>query len=157
MATKPRPLNVNVEVDGLHECLRAFSRFGKEANGELRDAAQGHASRLVPRLQAAAHAAGGQAGAVAVSIRSPRDRVPCIAAGGSKRADVGRARRPSSGDIIFGAEFGGGQRKSTRQFKPHRGTEGYWLYPTLRSSLDELYRDYQDTREDLARKWGAGG
>jgi hypothetical protein len=155
--TAKRRLNVNVEVEGLNECLRAFSRFGRDANGELRDAAQAHARRIVPRMAAAAVAQGGPARAIAGNVKAPRDRVPCIAAGGTKRADVQRARRPPAGELVFGAEFGGGQRKTTRQFKAHRGHEGYWLYPTLRSNVNELFEGYQRTLLELATKWGSGG
>jgi hypothetical protein len=154
---KQRPLEIKVEVEGLPQALRAFNKFGKDANGELRDAAQKHAQRIIPRVKAAAIAQGGAARAVEVSVRAPRDRVPCLAAGGAKRADVGRARKPPSGQLVFGAEFGGGIRKTTTQFKPHRGTEGYWLYPTLRATVDELFTGYQDTLEALALRWGAGG
>ena len=31
------------------------------------------------------------------------------------------------------------------------------MYPTLRRSVDELFRDYQETLEALVRKWAAGG
>jgi hypothetical protein len=157
MAAKQRPLNVTVEVEGLQECLRAFNRFGRDANKELREAAQAHANRLVPRVMAAAAAEGGAARAVAPTVRAMRDRVPVLAAGGAKKADVSRAKRPAAGGLVFGAEFGGGARKGTRQFKAHRGHEGYWLYPTLRATVGELFDGYQRTLEQLARRWAAGG
>jgi hypothetical protein len=37
----------------------------------------------------------------------------------------------------LGHEFGGGGRPRTRQFPPHKGKEGYFLFPTIRS----LFRD----------------
>jgi hypothetical protein len=57
---------------------------------------------------------------------------------------------------VFGSEFGGGARPTSRQFPPHT-PEGRWLYPTLRASVDELFRDYQATLADLARDWARGG
>jgi hypothetical protein len=149
---------LTLEVDGLPATLRAFSRFGKAANTELREAAQRHATSAVPAILAAAAGQGPQARLAATSLRAPRDRTPVLVAGGSRRLPVqGRRRRPPAGMVLFGAEFGGGARPSTRQFPPHRGTEGYWLFPTLRRILPGLTRRYIDTLEALARKWGAGG
>jgi hypothetical protein len=45
---------------------------------------------------------------------------------------------------IFGAEFGGGARPTTRQFPPWRGsgeTAGYMLYPTIRELSEEAFEE----------------
>lgn len=35
-----------------------------------------------------------------------------------------------------GQEFGGRSRRRTMQFQPHRGRQGYWLYPTVRAQKE---------------------
>lgn len=146
-----------VEVVGLRETLRAYGRYGKQANGELRDAAQDHARQLVPVLEAAAAAAGKQAKMTAV-LRTPRDRVPVIVAGGSVKLApaTARRRRPAAGDVFFGAEFGGGARDRTRQF-PAAAPDGRWFFPTLRANVGRLFAAYSRTLEQLAARWAAGG
>ncbi len=58
---------------------------------------------------------------------------------------------------IFGAEFGGGARPTTRQFPPWRGkgnSAGYMLYPTIRERLskeEDFEGRYADAIEDLAK------
>lgn len=42
----------------------------------------------------------------------------------------------ASGPTAFGDEFGGGRRARTRQFRPHLGTVGYAIYPTIRKHRD---------------------
>lgn len=49
---------------------------------------------------------------------------------------------------IFGAEFGGGARPTTRQFPPWRGKgqdAGYMLFPTIRAQTEEQFEaEYAD-------------
>lgn len=46
-----------------------------------------------------------------------------------------RAGNPSSsaGQMFFGTEFGGQGTPRTMQFRPHRGKEGYFFWPKIRS------------------------
>lgn len=44
--------------------------------------------------------------------------------------------------MFFGDEFGGGARPRTRQFRPHRGRDGYALYPTLRRRTESAEKDW---------------
>ena len=44
----------------------------------------------------------------------------------------------------MGAEFGGGARPRTRQFKPHRGQSGYFLYPTIRHETEHIIESLGD-------------
>jgi hypothetical protein len=160
-------VKVGVQVEGLNETLRAFNRYGRDANKELRAAAAAEVDRILPALTAAATAAGPQAAMTASSVRRRSDRVPVITAGGSRRirkrvrSFQRRATKLSSavsaGDVFFGAEFGGGGRPSTRQFPPYRGHAGYWFWPTLRHHLPELRRRYIRALDELAARWAQGG
>ena len=52
---------------------------------------------------------------------------------------------------IFGAEFGGGRRKTTRQFPPWRGSgggAGYFVYPTIRGESGDISDELEDAVQD---------
>ena len=55
---------------------------------------------------------------------------------------------------IFGAEFGGGARPTTRQFPPWRGKgsdAGYMLFPTIREQTEEKFEaQYADVVQKIA-------
>lgn len=48
--------------------------------------------------------------------------------------------------FAMGAEFGSNR---FRQFPPHRGREGYFLYPAVRESRDEAMRIYMDAVDKI--------
>lgn len=151
-------MKVNYTIDGLDGTLRAFNRYGRDANRELRQAAGVEADRTVAALLIAGQGAGKQAALTAGSVKRRSDRVPVIVAGGSRRitrtTGTGKA---TAGDVFFGAEFGGGRRPSTRQFPPWVGRQGYWFWPTIRRHLPDLRRRYIAALDELAAKWAAGG
>jgi len=157
--TSGRAIEADVQISGLNETLRAFNRYGKEANRELRQAAGGIADQLVPALILAAGSASPQAALVAPTVKRRSDRVPTIVAGGSKRVrpNTRSNRRVTAGDIFFGSEHGGGRRPQTQQFPEWVGKSGYWFWPTVRHMLPVLRREYIRTLDDLAAKWGKGG
>lgn len=61
--------------------------------------------------------------------------------------------------IILGTEFGGSDLASfktkkgghTHQFLPHRGRQGYALYPAIRENKQEIIDMYGDLIEDVAK------
>jgi len=154
-----RGLDAEVTVSGLTETLRAFNRYGRDANKELRAAAGEIAERAIPALILAATAESPQAALVAPSVKRRSDRVPKIVAGGTTRArPTTRSRRKvTAGDILFGSEFGGGRRPGTNQFPPWVGKTGYWFWPTIRHLLPALRREYIAALDRLAAQWARGG
>jgi len=158
-STGDRSIDADLHVDGLQETLRAFNRYGKEANKELRQAAGGIADQLVPALILAAGSASPQAALVAPTVKRRSDRVPTIVAGGSKRIrpNTRSYRRVTAGDIFFGSEHGGGRRPGTRQFPEWVGKGGYWFWPTVRAAIPVMRREYIRTLDELAAKWARGG
>jgi hypothetical protein len=149
-------VKVQVQVEGLNETLRAFNKYGKDANRELRQAAGQHVDRIVGMLNTAAANAGKGAGLSAGSVKRKSDRVPALTAGGSRkvRSSTGKV---TAGDVFFGYEFGGGARPTTQQFPPWLGKTGYWFWPLLRREMPALRRAYLATLDELAAKWAAGG
>lgn len=136
-------------VEGLNRALRSIS---KEASVQLRDASGRIAKRVASDAARSAREQGGAAALVAPTIRAGRDRVPLVRMGSAKRLPPrnGKPRRGSHqtiGDIIWGAEFGGGARPATRQFRPWLGSgrgAGYFLWPAVRDDHDWIGDEYGD-------------
>ena len=140
-------------VEGLNEMLRRLPpTLAQELRYESFDIAQVIVDDARQRAMAF-----GVARYVAPTIKVKRDRVPIVRMGGSGKLPVSgswgtRSRsgsRQTVGDVIWGAEFGGGARKTTRQFgmyqdfwngrrrsdgswTRHRSGVGRFLYPAMR-------------------------
>jgi len=139
-------------VAGLNKALR---RLPKEATEQLRGASREIATFVASDARGLAVHVGGIARHVAPTIQSTRDRVPVVRMGGSGRLptsghNYSRSRsgsRQTIGDVIWGAEYGGGARPTTRQFLPWRGSStgaGYFLWPTIRRDSDRIHDAYSE-------------
>lgn len=135
-------MKAGIEVQGLKELLKDMNRLGPAFNREVRASSKKIAEDEVPRLKAAANISNKMSAAVGVTVRARSDRVPQIIAGGAKR--VALSTKPKAGDVFFGAEFGGGKRKTTRQFRPHRGRRGYWFWPQIREDEKRMVAEWLD-------------
>lgn len=143
-------------VPGLY---KALSKLPKEASARLRTASREIAQDIADEAAGRARGQGGLAALVAPTIRGTRDRVPKVLMGGSGRlptegASWARSRsgsRQTVGDVIWGAEFGGGARDVTRQFLPHLGRTGYFLWPTVRDRSDDTQDRYSEALLDALR------
>lgn len=138
-------VKAGIQVTGLTEVLRELNRLGPAVNREVRVSAKAIAEDEAPRLRAAAERSGDRlSAAVGVTVRARSDRVPKIVGGGAKR--VSTSRRPKAGDVFFGAEFGGGKRDTTKQFRPYkrhgRGGLGYWLWPQIRQDQERMMTEW---------------
>jgi hypothetical protein len=127
-------------VAGLNTALR---KLPKEASARLRDASEEIAADVARVASSRAMGLGGPASIVAPTIRGTRDRVPVVKMGSAKRIRKGSASQ-TIGNLIWGAEFGGGARPTTQQFSPHLGTTGYFLWPTVREMNDEIRKEYSE-------------
>ncbi len=153
MATKT---TTYTSVAGLN---KALAKLPKEASAELRTAAKEIASDIAGEAAGKARGQGGLAALVAPTIRAVRDRVPVIKMGSARKlptsgGDWERGRsgsRQTIGDVIWGAEFGGGARDVTRQFLPHKGQTGYFLWPTVRDNSDEMQDRYSEALLDALK------
>ncbi len=122
-------------VTGLRKALR---QLPKHLTAELRDASQDIAREVADEARGKAEGLGGAARIVAPTIRAGRDRVPVIKMGSAKRIRSGTDSQ-KIGNLIFGAEFGGGARPMTMQFSPHKGTDGYFLWETIRDNKQDIH------------------
>lgn len=140
-------MTTDTTVAGLTRRLR---KVPKAANAELRDAAGDIARFVASDAQAGARHVGGVAALVAPAILVGRDRVPVIRLGSTAQLPTSgngwerkrQGRRQTLADVAMGAEFGGQGRPSTRQFRPHRGKRGYFLWPAVRQDSDRIQAAY---------------
>lgn len=148
-------MRAGVQVDGFRDTMRAFSRLGTDFNRELRARSKEVAADEVTRLVGAANRDGSKlAKAVGASIRAKSDRIPTIQAGGRKKVRVsGKKLRdaPSAGQVFYGAEFGGRKRKTTMQFRPHRGRAGYFVSPQLRRDEQRMLAAFTAVLDDMLK------
>lgn len=135
-------LTAYATIDGLKSALRSLPR---EATGRLRDASVGIAGKVASNAASRARAQGGAAALVAPSIKATRDRVPVVKMGGSARIGDRKGTNQTVGNLIWGAEYGGGSRPRTRQFPPWRGAgsgAGYFLWPAVREDNAYIKEQY---------------
>jgi hypothetical protein len=133
----------DIRVEGLRELSRALKEIGPDLQAELRTTNRGVAEREASNAVSAANSIGGVAAKTAPSIR---------ATAGVRSAGVGFGG--AAAPYGAGAEFGGGRRPTTRQFKEWRGSgpdAGYFVYPTIRRDADAILDDYVDAVNDVIR------
>ncbi len=121
-----------IRVEGLNELVARLKVLEAGSEVAVRLANKEAATFVTAGARAAASALGGVAAHAAPSLK---------ASAGVKSAGValGGGDHPEA----LGAEFGGGRRATTQQFKPWLGHTGYFLYPTIRrdhEKIDETYR-----------------
>lgn len=134
-----------VHIAGLRPFLKVLSKIPKDLQKEIREASESIATDIV---------SGAKAGAttplqamVAGGLSAKKDRIPTIRTSGMVRPGV-RTR-----DVFYGAEFGGGKRPTTRQFPPHMGTRGYFLYPYVRAHDDVFVGKWIDAIDKAFADW----
>lgn len=118
----------------------------KELQRELRTADPELARRLQRVNKLLAESVAEEARATAgpsVSTRAKRSIRP--QASGREARVVAGLRVPE----FYGQEFGGGARPRTRQFPPHRGREGYFLWPTVRRRLATAFDEWNALFDEL--------
>lgn len=142
----PRIRTGDVKIEGLRELAKALKEIGPDFPREMRKVNKDVAGGVAEHAQHNALGLGGVAAHAAPSLTSN---------GGVNSAAValGGMAHPEAG----GAEFGGGRRPTTQQFKPWRGSgssAGYFLYPAIREDADEIYDDYLEALDNLVKRAG---
>lgn len=146
-----------IQIDGLAELNRTLREdFGKGFQVELRQANKAAAELAADGARARAYSLGGVAGHVAPSIK--------LSAGtATAGVSFGGPGFPMAGGAEFGAlqnEIRGrrtGPYVGYRQFEPWRGNQmdaGYFVYPTIRASADEIEAQYRDALDRLLTRAG---
>jgi hypothetical protein len=139
-----------IVVDGYREAIAAFRKMPRDASQEIRLASTRIADLEVSAIRSAA---GGnrQAAAAAQSLRVRKDRFPALVIGGARKVTATGA----AGDLLFGAEFGAAPT-TPGGFRPHRGTTGYFLFPTLRRDSTRMWAEWLEAAEKVVSAWDRG-
>lgn len=159
---KKSALTITLHATGVRETLAAFRALPKDASAELRKSSLKLAESLAVAARASGRAEGGQAAAVARTVKARRDRVPVVQAGGTTR--VGRKRAPAWA-ILFGSEFGQDRRSGWyarpryrrsrgTQYEPHQGRDGLWFFPTIEARQAQIMREWQAAADRIIRSFG---
>jgi hypothetical protein len=146
-------ISLHLHMTGVRETVAAFKKLPKNATAELRDANQSIADSLDDKISTAARGSSKQSALVARGVKSRRDKVPSVQAGGATK--VGSNRRPLH-KILFGANFGA---KFLPQFRPHRGAgeDDYWFYSTIQDNKEQIFKEWADAADRVLKEWGRNG
>lgn len=143
-------LVVPIRIEGLRETLAALRRLPKDADVAIRKAALELAEGMEKATAAAGRREGAQAALVATTVKARRDRVPVVAAGGTKRLGRNRAR---AFKLLFGSEFGATRYE---QFKPHVGTGSYWFFRTIEDEQVMISKGWLEAADEIIARFSAG-
>lgn len=158
-------LTVKIRIAGLRETLRAFRELPNDASAELRKASQELAEKLVPKVRADLAAHGGPQGPLlATTVRSLKDRVPVIQAGGTTR--LGRHGTPAYGMLfaaVFGMDTHSGWYAQSRyrsdldhQYRPWAGQNAYAFFPVVEQNAAEIAAAWNHAADRIVEKFSSG-
>ena len=153
-----------VQVKDLFEMLQKFAKASPVFNKEMRKVGYAIAKDLQGqvRIEAGTVSRASQAIQVAKGLRAKNDRIPTIGLRSNEafisksRPNRNRKKPVTRGDVFFGAEFGGGKTKTTKQFLRHRGQSGYFFWPTVRKRKNEIAKEYLEGMDRVVKELGIG-
>ena len=151
-----------VIVKDLFETLRKFEQASSLFKKEMRKVALVIAKDLQGqvRIEAGSVSRSRQAIQVARGLRAVNENIPTIKLRSSEqfisksRPNSRRKKPVTRGDVFFGAEFGGGATRTTRQFLRHRGQSGYFFWPTVRKRKNEIAKEYLEGIDKVVKQLG---
>jgi hypothetical protein len=157
-------MDITPEIRALFKVL---NEMDAESKTELKEKVKGIAGWVAEDIKRAAASAPmtAQAMRVAKTVRANKDRVPSVTIGGSRIKFSGGA---VSGDVLYGSEFGadptsqsgkfpnGGRRFPYRSPQRGQGSEGYWIYPTLRANQPRITREWHEAVDNVLDNWTKG-
>jgi len=136
-----------IDVDGLKQLLRDVRKVERDLPKAMR-------RRLVPVSQMVLRGSQQRAQSLGgIHAHAARRGLRAGATQNTAWVKLLATREPT----ILGAEFGGGRRRTTRQFPQWRGSgrdAGYFVYPTIRVESDDVIRELEDAARDLIRQAG---
>jgi hypothetical protein len=157
-------MDITPEIRALFKVL---NEMDKESKTDLKEKVKGIAGWVAEDIKRAAARAPmtAQAMKVAKTVRANKDRVPSVTIGGSRVKFSGGA---VSGDVLYGSEFGadptsasgafpnGGRRFPYRSPQRGQGSQGYWIYPTLRANQPRITREWHEAVDNVLDNWTKG-
>lgn len=151
-------IRYEINQSDLRTLLNTFTKMGKAANKDLRDASYDIAREVAKDLKASASGAGSiggnpfQAQVVAEGIRPYRDRLAKIKISGKRPIASGGG---TVEDLLWGAEFGSNKFKQFPRRSPRegKGNRGYFIFPTLRRTQPKIRKQWVDAVNKVADIW----
>lgn len=157
-------MDITPEIRAL---LKTLNEMDNESKTKLKEQVKGIAGWVAEDIKVAASYAPmyRQAIRVAQTTRANKDRVPSVTIGGSRVKFSGGA---VSGEVLYGSEFGadptsvsgkfpnGGRRFPYRSPQRGQGSEGYWIYPTLRLAQPRITREWHAACDNVLDNWTKG-
>lgn len=147
-------ITVRLRINGARETLAAFRRLPKEASKELRDANQTISEDLRDKIREAAAGSDKQSALMVPTIKSRRDRVPSIEAGGTRK--VGRNKAPAY-KLVYGSNFGATYLPQFRKHNGGAGSEDYWFFSTVEKNEPRLVEEWTKAADRILTDWGSRG
>jgi len=152
--TRTNRTMVAVEMYGMDDFLRQLRFAPSETKKEIGKGNKAIAEKVAVEMKQRARIiwSAQQYETIVPSLRAVQGTVPKVKIGGARKAAVSRRKnRPSAGEFVMGAEFGGRNQKTTLQF-PMSRRGGYVLFPTIRRLHGFIKREYTDNIEKALRK-----
>jgi hypothetical protein len=143
-------IQLKVDDPDLRGLLRSFNRMDDIAREDMRRVAADITEKVVNEVTREAGTSGqvNVNRAVLKSLKiNKRDKAPNFTIGGSPRVTSTGAR---AGELIAGVEFGASKYK---QFPPHRGQQGYFIFPTLKRMQRDITRDWLNSYKIIRDAW----
>lgn len=140
------------EVKGLKELQKELRRASPEMGKRLQMVNKQLAERVAERARGRVYSS--VPGAVRQGPARPSGRGSLSRTRASIRARAGQTSASVVGGGpkapgFYGHEFGGGARPRTRQFPQHRGKQGYFLYPTVREEVRDVFDEWNDLFDEV--------
>ncbi len=132
-------------IDGLDDTMRRFRALPRDvkaaADEQVRAVAKFVAAEAITAASTSAERK------VSATIKAQKNTVSL--GGGGKRS--------RAGNMALGTEFGGRGRTTTQQFRPHRGRDGYFFWPSIRSNSSTIKQMWDDLVDELLEDIADGG
>lgn len=119
-------------IDGLDETMAKFRALPSDVKKAADDQVRAVAKFVAAETSAAASTRAEQK--AAGTIKAQKNSVSLGGGGKNSRA----------GNMALGTEFGGRARKTTQQFRAHRGRDGFFFWPTIRANSSKIKKMWDD-------------
>ncbi len=146
---------VAVEMFGLEEFLRELRFAPNEVKKAIKQGNKAIADKVLVEMKQRARViwSAQQYETIVPTLKAIQGTVPKVRVGGARKAAVSRRKnRPSAGEFVMGAEFGGRRTEKTMQFPIHRGRKGYVMFPTIIKLHGFIKKEYTANIEKVLRK-----
>lgn len=131
-------------IEGLADTKKRFRALPKDVKAGADEQVREVARFVAAQTKAAASTRAEKK--VATTIKAQKNSVS-IGGGGKRQA---------AGSMALGTEFGGGRRPTTRQFRNHRGTQGYFFWPAIRRNSERIKAMWDEMVDELLREIANG-